>query len=79
MDLPLDARTRPFREKYIDEETPMFRRWMLFGVEQDGTVHVCDGDGDSIISGLTVGEAMRITEARHIFVNTVLDVLNPKR
>lgn len=76
MDLPIDARRAPFKPKYIDEETPMFARWFIFGRDvKDGTIHLCDGQ-DDIMIGLTQTQAIQIKLAREKFVDAVMTVLN---
>jgi hypothetical protein len=75
MQLPIDARKAPFKEKYLDEETPMFSRWFEFGSADDLTIHLDDGSG-SVVIGLTLGQAEALQDARDKFVNSVLEVLN---
>jgi hypothetical protein len=79
MEIPIDARRAPFKPKYIEDETSLTNRWMLFGTDpSDGTHHVCDADED-IVVGLTNQQAIRLVEARRIFVNEVLNILNGMR
>lgn len=76
MKLPIDARMAPFKQKYIDEETPMFALWFQFGMDAaDETHHISDAR-DDIFIGLTKQQAETIVRARRIFVNAVLTVLN---
>jgi hypothetical protein len=77
MQLPIDARQAPFRDKYLDEETPMFSRWFVFGTHKFG-VDVANHDGDVFIN-LTPEQAVRLCSLRRVFVEGVLDVLNQKR
>jgi hypothetical protein len=76
MMLPIDARRAPFKPKYIEDETSMFNKWMQFGTDPgDGTHHVSDANNDVIV-GLTNQQAIRLVEARRIFVDEVLNILN---
>ena len=76
MMLPIDARNAPFKEKYIDQETPMLARWFVMGMDRaDGTVWVMSADVD-VLKGLTLEQAGRIVRAREAFVNEVLSTLN---
>lgn len=75
--LPIDARDAPFRDKYIDEETPLFRLWFRFyNPDADGTVSLSDNTADNIFEGLAPQQAQRLIAARDVFVQTVLDILN---
>jgi hypothetical protein len=43
--LPVDYNKRPWREKYLIEETPELNFWFIFGESKDGkTVDISDGD-----------------------------------
>jgi len=79
MNLPIDARTAPFREKYIDEETPLFYRWFRFYLpDTDGTVSLTDRNSENVFEGLSVEQADAIEKARDEFVQKVIDILNQK-
>jgi hypothetical protein len=69
--LPVDYRKRPWRHKYLDEETPVLNRWFIFGTYPDGTVGISDGDQD-IFSYVPQPIAVEIVNARNTFVATVL-------
>lgn len=74
MKLPIEY-PRPWKHKYLDEETPMFARWFVFGTNQDKSrVCISDGNGD-IISGLPAEKADRLIESRDRFVDDMLAVL----
>lgn len=75
MNLPINARDAPFREKYIDEETAMLRRWFIFGSSSDGHVDLSDGT-DDVFLNLRPEQADTIKRARHVFVDAVIAVLN---
>lgn len=77
MQLPIDARNAPFKAKYIDEETPMFARWMAFGgyAGMPGLTLVCSGDTD-VVEYITLSKAKRLVAARDRFVDEVLEILN---
>lgn len=78
MDLPIDARRAPFKEKYLDEETPALTRWFDTGIDaKDRTFFVGTKDED-IFSGLTFDQANRIIRARERFVNAVLAIVNDR-
>lgn len=77
MNLPIDARDAPFKQKYIDEETDAFARWMQFGTDiTDDTAQVTDGQGNDVIIGLTREKARQLVAARKQFVDTVVWILN---
>lgn len=73
-DLPIDYRNRPWRAKYIDEETPMFARWFVFGRFDDGTVSICSGDTD-IFDRVPADVAEKIIKARNEFCDVIVGVL----
>lgn len=75
MNLPIDGRNAPFRQKYLDEETPVLNRWMVFGDYPEGLVGVSDGQQD-IFSHLLLSKAMIIVAARNAWVDLVLLMLN---
>lgn len=76
MILPIDGRRAPFKPKYIEDETTLLNKWMVFGHDSsDDTVHVSDAEID-IFHGLTPEQAKRIVDARKLFVDTLLIVLN---
>jgi hypothetical protein len=76
MKLPIDARQAPFKSKYIDEETPMFARWFIFGQDaKDGTCFLHDGQ-DDVVKGLTFTQAQALVAARKLFIDTSLRILN---
>lgn len=78
MELPLDAaRLKAFglgKEKYLDEETPMFARWFIFGEHEDGTVDVASPQGDVFVR-MDRSSAERVIEARDAFCDAVLKAL----
>lgn len=79
MDLPIDARTGPFREKYLDSETEILRRWFVFGFRADGNgVDIADGQQD-IFVGVTLVQAQRIVAAREAFVDEIISTLNTEQ
>lgn len=79
MNLPIDAREAPFREKYLDEETPLLARWIVFGSDRnDGTIHV-SGPTDDVIVGLSMAQAMEICEVRKTFVDAIISIINTKQ
>lgn len=73
--LPLNFANRPFKTKYIDEETPMFARWMAFGTRSDGTTDICSGDTD-VFECVPRDIAERIIAARHDFIDVIMRELN---
>lgn len=72
--LPIDFCRAPWREKYIDEETPVCNRWFIFG-ERDGTVDICDGDNDILIH-VPREKAEKIIASRNAFVDVLITELN---
>jgi hypothetical protein len=82
MNLPIDFRSThiPIKEKYIDEETPLLSRWMVFGLHsEDGTVDVCDSQGGDVLVHVPVAQANRIVKERNIWVGQLLETLNGRR
>lgn len=75
MNLPIDGRDGPFRPKYIEDETPMLRKWIVLGSYDDGTVCVTDGT-DDIFIGLHPLQADIIVKLRNTFIDGVLLMLN---
>lgn len=75
MELPIDFRNAPIKPKYLDEETPMFARWFIWGEYSDGTVDVVSGSTD-IFDRVPREKALRIVAARETFCNAVLAELN---
>jgi len=74
MQLPIEY-PAPLKDKYIDEETPMFARWMIFGVHpQTGNVDIHDGNED-IITNVPSNVATKILDARTLFVDSMLDLM----
>jgi hypothetical protein len=70
--LPSDYSRRPWKDKYIDEETPMFARWFVFGERPDGTVDICSGDND-IFENVPRDVAARILAARDKFCEAIIE------
>lgn len=70
-DLPIDYRKRPWKQKYIDEETPELNRWMIFGEYPDGSVGISDGQID-IFTHVPRDKALLIVTARNAFVAIVV-------
>ena len=71
MNLPLDYRKKIHKQKYLDEETPMFNRWFIFGEYDDGTVCIVDGPTDIFVR-VPRDAAERIIAARDKFVEIIL-------
>lgn len=68
--LPVDASSRPWKPKYLTDETPVMRRWFIFGEHPNGTVDVSDGDQDIFIR-LPRESAQRIIAARTELANVI--------
>lgn len=78
MNLPIDARRAPFKEKYLDEETPMLARWIQHGRDpRDGTYFVESSQAD-VFCGLSLDQANRIVRARERFVNQIISIVNDR-
>lgn len=78
MDLPIDARNAPFRDKYLDEETQLLSRWFIFGEDPiDRTLDLSDPFGDVFV-GLTRDQADDLMTARKLFVESVLKIINKR-
>jgi hypothetical protein len=75
MQLPIDLSKAPFKPKYLDEETPMFAGWFVFGAYEDGTVGISDGQDDVLIR-VPLAKAKRIIAAREQFVAAMLEEIN---
>lgn len=73
--LPINKRNAPFKPKYIDEETPMFARWFVFGKAEDGTVWITDGTND-VVEGISPADADRIVALRNHWCERILEILN---
>jgi hypothetical protein len=74
MQLPIEY-PAPQKDKYIEEETTVFNRWMIFGIHPEtGNVDISDGDQD-IITNVPKDRADKILEVRNMFVNTMLELL----
>jgi hypothetical protein len=73
MQLPIDARNAPFKEKYIDEETPMLSRWFEFG---KGDLMGGNCGSDEIFTNLRPEQVAAMVAARDTFCNRVLEILN---
>lgn len=69
--LPIDYTRRPWKTKYIDEETLATNKWFIFGVFKDGTVDVSDGTED-ILTHVPRAAAEEIIKARNDFVDVLL-------
>jgi len=77
MMLPIDFRNRPFKPKYIDEETRETSHWFIFGEHpDDGTVDIMDGTQNDVIVHVPADKAERICEARNRFVDALLLEVN---
>jgi len=74
MNLPLDASTAPYREKYLDE-TPMFSDWMIFGSSLNGKTCDISNSTDDIIIKISPEKAERIIAARTAFCKVLRDEL----
>jgi hypothetical protein len=81
MNLPIDCKTThfPIKEKYIDTETPVLSCWMVFGQHEDGTVDVCDANGDDVFIHMQPFQATRIVSERNRWVADLLEALNGAR
>ena len=74
--LPIDVRNAPFRHKYLDEETPLFCRWMIFGRHADGvTVDIADSDGEVFVN-VPIEMAERILATRNAFCDALIEAIN---
>lgn len=73
--LPIDFASRPWKPKYIQDETLATNKWMVFGTYPDGSVGICDGDNDILIN-VPPAAAERIVSARNAFVDVLLHELN---
>lgn len=68
--LPIDYRSRPWRVKYLTEETLCLNRWFTFGTFPDGSVGICDGTND-IMDYVPKEAADRICTARNAFCDVI--------
>ncbi len=73
--LPIDYRSRPWRTKYLDEETPVINQWFIFGTYPDGSVGISDGQED-IVEWIPRKLAEEIIEARNAFSVKFVEVIN---
>lgn len=82
MRLPIDFTDThfPIKEKYIDEETAVLSRWMIFGTHsEDDTVDVCDAQGADIFTHVPLQQATDIVHDRNVWVGRLLERLNGRR
>ena len=72
--LPIDYLRRPWKSKYIDEETPEINQWFVFG----GSGEECDiSDGNAdIFTRVPIDVAQEICEARNKFSQEIVRILN---
>lgn len=78
MDTPIDYRTyTPSKDKYLDEETMEFARWILFGEHLDESVdiHWATGGMDIVIA-LPLERAIQLIRARNKFCDEVVRIMN---
>lgn len=71
--LPVDYTKKPWRAKYLTEETSVLNYWFIFGERKDGTVDVSDPDQD-IFENVPIDVASKIIEARHKFCQTIEEI-----
>lgn len=72
--IPIDYRKRPWKPKYLTEETLMLNRWMIFGTFPDDTVGISDGT-DDIFDYVPKDVAERIIAARDAFCKVIEEEL----
>ena len=72
MNLPIDVKQLPIRAKYINEETPLLASWIEFG---KGCIH-SSGTGEDIFINCSPEQVEKILEARHLFCETILEIVN---
>lgn len=70
-DLPVDFSQKPWRPKYIEDETPMFQRWIIFGEWPDGTVDVSSANQDIVVR-VPRAVAEQMIAARDAFVDVMV-------
>lgn len=70
MELPINYKNRPYRQKYLDEETPQINAWFIFGKHDDGSVDIADRAGDIFVE-VPPEIAEEIIEARRSFIRVV--------
>lgn len=68
--LPVDYNKRPWRDKYLFDETSVLKYWFIMGTYPDGTVGICDGDED-IFSYVPLEVAQEIVKARKEFLEVI--------
>jgi hypothetical protein len=74
--LPIDFRKRPFKPKYIDEETSTTCRWFIFGTfPDDRTVGIMGSDQQEVMTHVPLDVAQRLVFARNKFVDKVLELI----
>jgi len=78
MNLPIDASKAPYRDKYLDEETPLLARWIIFGWDPTHGSFQVDDAHDPIFTGLTYQQAEQLCMARKVFVDEVLRIINKR-
>jgi hypothetical protein len=81
MNIPIDFSSThfPIKEKYIDEETALLSRWMIFGAYPDGTVAICDSQGADVFTHVVRKRAEDIVRKRNEWVADLLVQLNGKQ
>lgn len=68
--LPIDFSKRPWKEKYLIDETDKLKDWFIFGERDDGTVDINDGDEDIFIN-VPREIAQEIIDARDSFTEVI--------
>lgn len=78
MNLPIDVRKAPFKDKYL-EETHVLATWFMFGRDpRDGTYQLSTADGDVFV-GLSGEQAEALVTVRDEFLKEVRGILNHHR
>ncbi len=68
--LPVDYEKRPWRWKYLFEETTVLNMWFKFGKYENGCVDISDINGD-IFSHVPEDVADEIIKARNDFIEVL--------
>ena len=69
--LPVDYENRPWKSKYLTEETPVLNNWFIFGdPATQWTVDITDGTQDIFVN-IPRDIAVRLVEARQAMVDEI--------
>lgn len=72
--LPIDYKRRPWKEKYLIDETHLFKGWFVFGTHENGNVDLSDGTED-IFTDVPKDVAQELIEIRREFIDRIIKIM----